>query len=152
MKAFANLMPVFPLVVARSESDLQVEIGSTTCQKTMEANMGRNSLLISSCFTFLSCLLLVLTSNSFACDGGRIPCSHKCEQSQRARGCKDSRNASNSSKPYCVTAAFCRDANSNSDACTDGWIPRETKCTKAERANGCHDKRAPNGQLCIKYY
>ncbi len=105
----------------------------------------------------LLCILTLLLSPSFlaspvfaACDDGRVPCSHPCDQNTRPK-CKDSRGADG--KPHCVTPGYCRDYSSSALlGCEAGWRKRKEKCSTVERASrGCKDKRAPNGDLCVNF-
>lgn len=103
--------------------------------------------------TLIVCIILSVFQVSFAfaaCDDGRMPCSHKCSDSQRP-ACKDSKGSDG--KPYCITPRFCRDtrAQSGQKNCDPGWSTRDTKCTKKQRKRGCKDARGKLYGYCIKY-
>ncbi len=99
------------------------------------------SFLFVSTFTFSSFV-------SAQCTDGRVPCSHKCEQSQRP-ACTDSRGSGG--KQYCTTAAFCRDAVATV-SCEKGWSFSNNKCSDSDRRKGCQDKRANGGNgYCLRY-
>ncbi|HMO16558.1 MAG TPA: hypothetical protein PKA63_02020 [Oligoflexia bacterium] len=83
------------------------------------------------------------------CSDGRVPCSHKCDNSQRP-ACTDSKGALG--KAYCTTAAFCRDGGGGRSQCDSGWSASGSKCSQSDRARGCQDKRANSGGgYCVRY-
>lgn len=98
---------------------------------------------------FAISFVLGLSSNVLAqCTDGRVPCSHKCENSQRP-SCTDSRGSGG--KAYCTTAAFCRDA-ARTVTCDSGWSFSASKCSDSDRSRGCQDKRANGGNgYCVRY-
>lgn len=99
---------------------------------------------------FVLFLMGFSTSVSAQCTDGRVPCSHKCDDSQRP-SCTDSRGSGG--KAYCTTAAFCRDKNTVATlSCEKGWSFSKNKCSQNDRSRGCQDKRANGGNgYCIRY-
>jgi len=99
-----------------------------------------------------SVLILTLSFTPVAeaqCTDGRVPCSHKCDSSQRP-ACTDSKGPAG--KAYCTTAGFCRDGGGGRSACDAGWSQSGNKCSDSDRARGCQDKRANSGSgYCIRY-
>ena len=85
-------------------------------------------------------------NNSNECPSGFSPRDHRCSDSERASGCKDSRSSRGRS---CIKWSR---AKVRGRECPRGFSLRARRCSPQEKARGCKDmKSRSGGRTCIRF-